>query len=279
MLVRKKDGGVRWCIDYRALNNVTVKDAFPLPRIEECLDTLAKATYMSTLDLASGYWQLEVAEEDRHKTTFITRHGLSEHICMGFGLCSAPATFSRAMRSVLHGLLWGDVLAYLDDVIVLGLNFKIHLTNLVKVFQRLCLHNLKLKPRKCVLFREEVKFWGKIMSRRGISVNPVNIEKVSDWPIPKNVNEVEIFLGFMNYHREHLKDCAGRAPLAGGRGRAVPIFKWSDCHQVAFEELKNAMSKSPILGFPLADSLFILDTNASDAAIGAELLQIQDGKE
>ena len=123
VLVCKKDGGVRWCIDYRTLNNVTVKDAFPIPRIEECLDTLAKATYISTLNLASGYWQLEVAEEDRHKTAFITRHGLFEHIRMGFGFCNAPATFSRAMQSVLHGLLWGDVLAYLDDVIVLGMNF------------------------------------------------------------------------------------------------------------------------------------------------------------
>ena len=175
VLVRKKNGGVRWCIDYRALNNVTVKDAFPLPRIEECLDKFSMATYMSTLVLASGYWQLEVAEEDRHKTAFITRHGLFEHIRMGFGLCNAPATLTRAMQSVLHGLLWGGVLAYLDDVIVLGLN---------------------LKPRKCVLFREEVKFLGKIVSRKGISVNPENIERVSDWPIPmilKNVNEVGTF--------------------------------------------------------------------------------------
>ena len=138
----------------------TVKDAFPLPRIKECLDTLAKVTYMSTLDLASGYWQLEVAEEDRHKTAFISCHGLFEDLRMGFGLCNAPATFSRAMQSVLHVLLWVDVSAYLDDVIVLGLNFEVHLTNLAKVFQQLRLHNLKLKPRKCVLFREEVNFLG-----------------------------------------------------------------------------------------------------------------------
>ena len=115
---------------------------------------------MSTLDLASGYWQLEVAEEDRHKIAFITCHVLFEDIRMGFGLCNAPATFSRALQAVLHVLLWVDVLAYLDDVIVLGLNFEVHLTNLAKVFQRLRLHNLKLKPRKCVLFREEVKFLG-----------------------------------------------------------------------------------------------------------------------
>ena len=123
VLVRKKDGGVRWCIDYRAFNSVTIKDAFPLPRIEECLDTLANATYLSTLDLASGYWQLEINEEDRHKTAFVTRYGLFEHIRLGFGLCNAPATFRRAMHTVLQGLLWDYVLAYLDDVIVVGHDF------------------------------------------------------------------------------------------------------------------------------------------------------------
>ena len=127
VLVRKKDGGVCWCIDYRALNSVTVKDAFPLPCIEECLDTLAKAKYMSTLDLVSGYWQLEIDEADRHKTAFVTRYGLFEHVRVGFGLCNAPATFSRAMQAVLlcrQGLLWNYVLAYLDDVIVVGNDFE-----------------------------------------------------------------------------------------------------------------------------------------------------------
>ena len=127
VLVRKKDGGVCWCIDYRALNSVTVKDAFPLPCIEECLDTLAKAKYMSTLDLVSGYWQLEIDEADRHKTAFVTRYGLFEHVRLGFGLCNAPATFSLAMQAVLlcrQGLLWNYVLAYLDDVIVVGNDFE-----------------------------------------------------------------------------------------------------------------------------------------------------------
>ena len=114
---------MRWCIDYSAFNSVTIKDAFPLPRIEECLDTLANATYLNTLDLASGYWQLEIDEEDRHKTAFVTRYGLFEHIRLGFGLCNAPATFRRAMHTVLQGLLWDYVLAYLNDVIVVGHDF------------------------------------------------------------------------------------------------------------------------------------------------------------
>ena len=202
-----------------------------------------------------------------HKTDFITRHGLFEHIRMGFGLCNAPATLTRAMQSVLHGLLWGDV-------IVLGLNFEVHLTNLAKVFQRLRRHNLKLKPRKCVLFREEVKFLGKIVSRKGISVNPENIERVSDWPIPmipKNVNEVEIFLDFMNYHREHLKDYAKKAAplyqLTGSNGKAVPIFVWSDYHQVAFEE---CYVQIPYSWFPFGRFSFYSSHGC--------FLQIQDGK-
>ena len=141
VLVRKRDGFIRWCIDYRALNQVTVKDASPMPRIEECLDTITNTRYMSTLDLASGYWQLEVDPKDRHKTAFINRYRLFEHIRMRFGLCNAPATFSRAMQIVLSGLLWENVLAYLDDVIVVGRTFRAHLHNLREISLRFWIYN------------------------------------------------------------------------------------------------------------------------------------------
>ena len=153
VLVRKKDGGVRWCIDYRALNDDTLKDASPLPLIAEYLDTLGGTMFMSTLDLASGYWQIELEESSRSKTAFLTKHGLFEHTRMGFGLCNAPATFQRAMQLVLQGLTWKEVLAYLDDVIVVGRNFEDHLANLDAVFARFRLHNLKLKPKKCIIFQ------------------------------------------------------------------------------------------------------------------------------
>ena len=281
VLFRKKDGGVRWCIDYRGLNNVTVKDAFPLPRIEECLDTLSETKFMTTLDLASGYWQLEIDEADRYKTAFITRYGLFEHIRMGFGLCNAPATFSRAMQAVLHGLLLDTVLAYLDDVIVLGDSFDSHLHNLAVVFERFREHNLKLKPSKCSLIKTQVKFLGKIVSDKGISIDPGNTSKVQDWPEPRSVNEVEIFLGFMNYHREYIKTYADIAAplyqLTGSRGKTKE-FKWGIEHQVAFDHLKLAMTTAPVLGYPKGSEPFILDTDASDRAIGAELSQLQDGK-
>ena len=278
VLVRKKDGGVRWCIDYRALNNVTIKDVFPLPLIEECLDTLSGTKYFSTLDMASGYWQIEIDEPDRHKTAFITKYGLYEHTRMGFGLCNAPATFQRAVQLVLRGLTWKDVLAYLDDIIVLGTDFQHHLENLEKVFKRFRQHNLKLKPRKCVLFQTEVKFLGKIVSKEGVAVNPDNIKAVNTWPTPKSTKDVEKFLGFVNYHRDHIKDYAKISGcLYGLTGKNE--FNWKQEHTDAFRHLQKALTSAPVLAYPTPDDHFILDTDASDHSIGSELIQIQDGVE
>ena len=276
VLVRKKDGGVRWCIDYRMLNNVTKKDVFPLPLIEECLDTLSGTNFFSTLDMASGYWQVELAEEDRHKTAFITKYGLFEHTRMGFGLCNAPATFQRVVQLVLRGLTWKDVLAYLDDIIVVGANFEHHLGNLKEVFRRFRKHNLKLKPKKSVLFQKQVKFLGKIVSGEGIALNPENISAVVDWPVPKNTKDVEKFLGFVNYHRDHIPNYAKTASCLYNLTGKKP-FDWLEVHDRAFQALKEAMVSAPILAYPKPDSQFILDTDASNDAIGAELIQIQDG--
>lgn len=160
VLVRKKDGSVRWCIDYRQLNQKTVKDTFPLPNIEGCLTTLSGSMYFSTLDMESGYYQLEIAPEDRKKTAFITKFGLFEHIRMGLGLCNAPT-----IQFVLRGLTWRTVIAYLDDVNVLGKDFDEHIQNLADVFERFQQHSLKLKPRKCSLLPTEYEFFGKHISR------------------------------------------------------------------------------------------------------------------
>ena len=150
VLVKKKDGSVRFCIDYRKVNNITRKDAYPLPRIDDTLDTLSGAKWFSTLDLLSGYWQVEVTAEDREKTAFVTRDGLFEFNVMPFGLCNGPATFQRLMDMILTGLQWTNCLIYLDDVIIFSHDFKSHLDNLQYVFQRLRSAGLKLKP---TLFR------------------------------------------------------------------------------------------------------------------------------
>ena len=208
VLIRKKDGSLRYCIDYRELNACTVKDTFPLPLMEQCLDTLSGMKYFSTLDLASGYWQILIHPDDRHKTAFITKYGLYEYHRMSFGLCNAPATFQRIMNHVLHGMTWKEVLAYLDDVIVLGRTMEESITNLVKVFQRMKSNNLKLKPRKCHLFKTEVEFLGRLVSGEGLQIPKDKLDVICSWPRPNCKKDVEAFLGFMNYHREFIPNYA-----------------------------------------------------------------------
>ena len=153
-LVRKCCGGVRVCTDYRGLNKISIKDAYPLPRINDCLDTLAGNRWFFNIDMASGYWQVEVKNSNRHLTAFITKYGLFEYVRMPFGLANAPATFQRIVELVLSGLLWKKAVAYLDDVTILGTAFESALNNLREVLGRFAKHNLKLKPKKCHLFKK-----------------------------------------------------------------------------------------------------------------------------
>jgi len=275
-LVRKKDGGVRWCIDFRKLNAVTKKDAFPLPLISDCLDSLAENKYISTLDMASGYWQIEIHPEDREKTAFVTRFGLFEHRRMSFGLCNAPSTFQRTMNLVLRGLTWKTVLTFLDDILVLGEDFASHFNNLREVLERFHQHNLKLKPKKCILFRTETKFLGKIVTGNSVAVDPESFQVIRNWPRPTCTREVESFLGFVNYHREHIPHLAEKAiSLYQLTGKAP--FNWTRDHSTAFEELKEILLSAKVLAMPRKEGVFILDTDASQMAVGGQLSQMQEG--
>ncbi|XP_056157718.1 uncharacterized protein LOC130132152 [Lampris incognitus] len=279
VLVRKKDRGVRWCIDYRRLNDLTLKDAYPLPRIEECLDTLEGATVFSTLDMQSGYWQIGVHPDDRGKTAFITRYGLFEYTRMPFGLCNAPGTFQRAMEVVLRGLQWRHLLVYLDDIIVLGRGVEEGLQSLGKVLERILAYGLKLKPSKCHLLRREVLFLGHVVSGDGVSPNPELVKSVNDWRTPRNLTELQAFLGLCNYYRRFVRGFAHLCSPLYELQKKGEEFKWGDTQQVAFEELKARLTTAPLLAYPTRDGLFLLDTDASNTCVGAVLSQMQAGEE
>ena len=279
VLVRKKDGSLRYCIDFRGLNQRTVRDCFPLALIEECLDTLNGSVFFSCVDMASGYWQISIKPEDRPKTAFVTKYGLYEHVRMAFGLCNAPATFSRAMNLVLRGLTHRQVLAYLDDVVVIGCTFEEHLENLTLVLQRFRKHNLKLKPKKCHLFQTEIDFLGRHVSSDGISIQKEKIDVIVNWPVPKSKTELASFLGSVNYHRDFIGNYAALAEPLYAVMRPSAKFCWHDDQKIAFEKLRCCMTTAPILAYPNTTDLFILDVDASNDSIGAELLQCQNGKE
>ena len=176
VLVRKSDGNLRFCIDYRRLNSVTMKDSYPLPRIDSCFDALGGAKYFSTLDLRSGYWQVENEADTADKTSFVTRKGTFKFKVLAFGLSNAPAVFQRLMDLVMAGLTWEICLVFLDDIIVMSKTFDEHLERLNIVFARLHSANLKLKPSKCHLFQEKVKFLGSVISEQGIEPDPEKLQ-------------------------------------------------------------------------------------------------------
>ena len=279
VLVMKKDGGTRFCVDYRQLNDATIKDAYPLPRIDDTLDMLAGKQWFSTLDLASGYWQVSLSQEARVKTAFATHSGLFQFRVMPFGLCNAPATFERLMDRVLQGLRWSRCLVYLDDIISFGGIFDGALTNWTLIFERLRSYGLQLKSSKCHLFRASVPFLGHIVGRHGLECDPKKIEDVKSWPVPDCLKSVRQFLGFVGYYRRFIPRFADVAtPLVYLTGKDVP-FVWDSSCSTAFNELRAALMDAPILAFPTETGLYVLDTDASNFGLGGVLSQIQNDQE
>ena len=279
VLVRKKDGSLRFCVDYRKLNKVTKKDSYPLPRVDDLLDSLADAQWFSTLDLRSGYWQVEVNPADREKTAFSTPHGLFQFRVMPFGLCNAPSTFQRLMGLVMAGFRWEICLAYLDDVVVFGRTWKEHLERLRLVLTRLQEAHLKLHPRKCQFFKQSVYFLGHVISNNGVSTDPAKISIVSNWPTPTNVTELRSFLGLASYYRRFIRHFAEVAAPLYCLQEKGSTFRWTANCRDAFEILKKKLTSAPILAFPKPSDTFILDTDASECGIGAVLSQRQEGIE
>ena len=293
VLVRKKDGKLRVCVDYRSLNVKTHKDAYPLPRIEDALQTLKGAKYFCSLDLAHGFNQLPVAEEDVEKTAFRTgTGGLYEYTRMPFGLCNAPATFMRLMDKAFGDLNFQSLLVYLDDILVFGSTFEETLQRLDTVLSRLTTLNLKVKPEKCQLFRTKVHYLGHIVSSQGSSPNPEKIRAVQEWPRPVTERDLRGFLGLSGYYRRFVPGYARiAAPLHNllktpegstntkkhsRRSTSRNIQpQWSMECEEAFTSLKQALVSPPVLGYPDFRLPFILETDASYLGLGAVLSQVQ----
>ena len=266
VIVRKKDGTIRFCVDFRKLNSKTIKDAYAIPRPEETLHLLVSAKYFTKLDLRSGYWQVEIEEEDKPKTAFqVGTLGFYEFHRMPFGLCNAPATFQRLMEMCMGDMNLRDCLVYLDDIIIFSSTFEEHIDRLTAVFSRLQEHNLKLKASKCEFMMSQVTYLGHIVSQEGIQTDPEKTSAIRDWPVPQNIKDVRSFLGFTGYYRRFIQNFAriarplndlliGHETFKKTKGKKRPKVKkvpfvWEDAQQKAFDTLKEKLTNPPILAY------------------------------
>jgi len=288
--VKKKNGTTRWCVDFRRLNDVTIKDSFPMPHVDDTLSRLARSTIFSSIDGAGAFHVVELEEDAKPKTAFATPWGLYQFIRMPFGLCNAPATYMRLMQVALRKVPLTQALPYMDDTLVHAATLSGHLAALRAVLQAHKEAGLKLQPSKCHLFKKEVDYLGHTISARGVRPVAAYVEAVKNWPLPATLRQLRAFLGKVGYYRRFIKDFARIAQplteaLHGMTSTAAPStpITTTPAFQSSFERLRRSLVQGPILAHPRFDTAepFIVDTDWSqdNHAIGAVLSQVQDGKE
>jgi hypothetical protein len=277
LFVRKADGTLRFCVDYRALNKLTVKNRYTLPRIEELFDRLQGASVFSKLDLESGYWQIRIKEEDVSKTAFRTRYGHFEFKVMPFGLTSAPATFQAAMNDIFKKYLDDFIVVFLDDIMVFSKDPNKHLEHLEVVLRILSEHQFYAKLRKCSFGQVKIPFLGHIISAGHIEMDPSKVAAVKEWPRPENVRDVRAFLGLTGYYRRFIYQYSRlAAPLTNLTKEGVLVSRdWTEECELAFTQLKDALTSAPVLILPDVTRPFVVYSDASVVASAAVLLQDQ----
>lgn len=272
VLVGKKDGSWRLCIDYRELNKRTVKDKFPIPIIEELMDELSGSTIYSKLDLRAGYHQMRLHAEDVFKTAFKTHTGHYEFLVMPFGLTNAPASFQRWMNTVFKPLLRKTVLVFFDDILVYSKSLSDHWKHLEEVFKLMSVNQMYAKDSKCAFAVNKIEYLGHFISAEGISTDPSKIKAVADWPSPTNIKHLRSFLGLVGYYRKFVQNYALLCrPLTELLKKGA--FMWNQNAQDAFQKIKDSLVSAPVLALPNFNSTFIVETDASQLGIGAVLMQ------
>ena len=276
LLAAKPGGGVRICHDYRGLNNVTIKNRYPLPLIRETLDALCHAKFYTKLDVIAAFNNLRIAEGHEWKTAFITRFGLFESLVVPFGLCNAPASFQNYINHVLFDILDKFCTAYLDDVLIYSLTRKEHRAHVREVTQRLREAGLQIDIAKCEFETKRTKYLGLIVTPDGIQMDTEKVKTIVEWKEPPGVKDLQKFLGFANFYRRFIKDFSKHTqPLTNLLKKGIP-WRWEDSHKQAFAQLKVAFTSAPVLAFFDYNRKSVLETDASDWASGGVLSQYDD---